>query len=793
MSWFSSSESYYSAGTSREPLLEDYPDPYKAAVVQAILSGGSISKHLAAASKASLGATAGVYLRYGESTFTNELPTGSSSYGELNEAALLQVVTEATGGNPVTINFQDLDIANERSFVGEYMQQRYGFNVETGVLTRNPLGLVPLTDAPVLFVGIESLGEELRIEYSYDGTSSYFEVIDDVGSGYAYHVEYTIDSEVAGIAQTKVEAAASITAITEEVSELRGDLLGVSFTTDDITTDAIFLSLITDARDLGTISTSDFLGLYETINESRPFVDQASVGSAAEDGYYYLDTYNNIDDATAAANDISGDIAQEYLWNYYIEDGTYPTLAYESTFDTESRYLPIVPIRQDGKFLSTTPEEPVYITGNNLLKKIGLSHTTFEEAIADNADIEDFRQVFYAFTVDMRATSGESVKYLYELWDREAVINGIKSDDSDTKLSTSETPNTSTVGKSIKKVLTVHEHTYNTTITFTGINKENNPSGNIGAIGDVVSSISGDSMRLEKQITETSTEVVTVYGVSGKTLVTGRRNLNVNATFSNDEAFYIPINYDLVKALPSGAQSLILAESMSIIIYWLHREVVKTGFFQSTFFKVLLAVITIIIIVSTGFDASAAFSTLLETTAVELVTEIAIYYATDYALSKLAEQGGIFAVIAAVYLAYTFEIGKFGDAAKAGNMPLAEQLMKAVTAISNTMLKASQLEFEQIIDEGKQLLRSIEEDEEELERATDLLETGGKYNPLYIMNQRSHFDPNESPTAYFNRSLNTNPGIASLAYTAIYASVGVSLPQFNGLRMIEVSPDTLSF
>lgn len=749
--------------------MEEAPDTYKLSIIQAIVSGGDLVNALGAANSASFSSNTDAYFRYGRDYYTYGTPTSSASYGEINSANVLEVLK---------------GIAKQEVFVD-----------------REEIGLA------------------------------------DSGVGYAYRVEYWHLSDI-NISTSDLAVATELVAtVTNAVEVLRTSLLATVFTTDTITTLALYESLLLAAEVTGTISADDHTVIYNAIEASPVIVDQPTTDAASIAGHTSAGTYNNIDNVTAQRIVVSDTEVPLREFYYEIADGTYPILS--NTLDLSDRYLPVVPVKEDKVYASTSSAK--YKTGEELLRKLGLNTQAFKDAVEGSGiapeNVEDF---FFAFTADMKSKDPATLRYLFALWEREAIANSINP-----KVTAEILPD-ERKGGSIRVPsagwlpqyvyvpaglptyvgLDITESNYDSHIEYTGIHSYITNNRVIGEVGTVTSRIvplargraevgvgvwggiiltefyNRDYIVYEKQVTSRSTVSVRVQGLLNTTTITGRRFMDVLATLSNEEPLYIPINYDLLQEFSVREKSEILTKAMSLILYWQNRQVIKTGFFGSKFFKILSLALQVVMF-AYGVGAFGKFLSGIASGAISAVqaliavaTNVLTTVVIDAVLSELAEKGGIFAVIVAVYMLYKFNVGGFATMADGSGMPWAQQLLESVTLTANTIAGAigdvTKLGYEELLDDIRMFDKSAKDKQEELDEARDLLgDTDNMYNPLLVSYSTDHFVSVESASAFYNRALNPNPGVAALSYISSYASIGVSLPEWNGLYQTEVTPDSM--
>ena len=230
-------------------------------------------------------------------------------------------------------------------------------------------------------------------------------------------------------------------------------------------------------------------------------------------------------------------------------------------------------------------------------------------------------------------------------------------------------------------------------------------------------------------------------------------------------------------------------ESMSVLIYWTNVTKVKTGGFFGKILgnKILMIIIAVAVTIISQGGFTAMMNSITSMTAMEIVKAIAVSIAISYGMKKLGEMGGIFAVIAAVGAMYYYKIGPFAqNSATLAEPTWAESLLNAVTMISKEFTNIIASDMKDLMEDVGDFLKTSQDKTEELEKAQDLLDnsTENAFDPFFILRQGNYFNPNESPSAFFSRTLNTNPGVASLDYTSVYVQSSLELPEFNGLNEV---------
>lgn len=122
-------------------------------------------------------------------------------------------------------------------------------------------------------------------------------------------------------------------------------------------------------------------------------------------------------------------------WYYNMRTGTHPELNPDHSILEEVNTYPVVPIRYENAFISSSNEPEIYDTGSQILRRMGLDFDTLVSKMAENTEgIEEIDHAYVMFGVDLNTSESIPLKYLAEfftyllessnisLWDR---LNGI--------------------------------------------------------------------------------------------------------------------------------------------------------------------------------------------------------------------------------------------------------------------------------------------------------------------------------------------------------------------------------
>lgn len=128
-----SGEHQISVGVSTSSLFTKHPNTIKDAVLSAIINNGSIADAVTNATLGGFSANADRFYKYGDTTFTNGLPTGTT-LTEGYDTAELQVLIDGLEGEPTTILSIDIGAPVPLFFARKYAQENLRYNPETNVV-----------------------------------------------------------------------------------------------------------------------------------------------------------------------------------------------------------------------------------------------------------------------------------------------------------------------------------------------------------------------------------------------------------------------------------------------------------------------------------------------------------------------------------------------------------------------------------------------------------------------------------------------------------------------------------
>ena len=292
-----------------------------------------------------------------------------------------------------------------------------------------------------------------------------------------------------------------------------------------------------------------------------------------------------------------------------------------------------------------------------------------------------------------------------------------------------------------------------------------------------------------------------VWEFPDATLPTGRdqppSTLSLDSP-GNDQLIFIPLRIGILQDFPNYAGHALLNDSARISMYMLDKK--KLAWYKDP--DKLMAVTIVLTIVTAAFSAAASIAAASAATAsasvIDLITtfviNVAIDIAVNYAITELVRL--IDPELALIILAALVAVSAYGAIANATSLPGLPFADEAVLTVGNNKITGGKLlasttkNFQSafrsnIQDINEDLLGEIEEFETEYEDRLSLIEEGEESLSGYGLEDKLPYlqtimsGEQESPNAFYNRTLNFNPGEKVLNSINTYANLSLNLPLNN--------------
>lgn len=489
----------------------------------------------------------------------------------------------------------------------------------------------------------------------------------------------------------------------------------------------------------------------------------------------------------------------------YTPDGTYSDIddAIENTTPYGELFYPIIPIRIDGRMLSEKKHKDLYTTSARALKKLYLKMEDLQDALEgknlededEKPDMDDLDDAWLIFGLDIYTTIPESIEYLYRFFTGlHAMTPATKSAYEGSKVN---------ILSGIDPILSFYRITegqFNMRFQYNYTEEKPNQSGNLSEkYESVVTYLDpriyiygmGDPdptlMRVmvlhksyitlkkqnydgQKQPNGTHDEII-IHGPVHISYVNAsghRREVTHvieekfidNPAQAGSSGFYLPVSHVTLHEIHSPVdREIVLYDAMMLSVYAAHIE--KLKWYQTGIFRIVLQIVMIVIAVVLAMNFGPAGLS-LATAFMEAMIYMIIVTMVSIAVELLVQEvggtlGTILAIVLIITMVYFGKIRFNLDTFK--GLPWFEQLWKASQIFVEIGSKAMDVYVSSetmAIEEGyAELLQETEEKQAELDEAWNLLgPEGSPYDPLYVTQNTTMMNPNESPTDFYDRVLN---------------------------------------
>ncbi len=293
-----------------------------------------------------------------------------------------------------------------------------------------------------------------------------------------------------------------------------------------------------------------------------------------------------------------------------------------------------------------------------------------------------------------------------------------------------------------------------------------------------------------KQLTTTTYREYQVYGLTLEEIVQGGDFTRAAGT---SEELLLPIDISIDHGFSMRELELLYSKAMYLVLNTL--QVVKTKWYQTSIFKIIMIVIAVILSYFFPPAGIAVWTWMAATYAViqAVVIGLLIQLAVKLLVKLGVDVGTAAAVLAVVALMYGGFTALTKTTGFAGMNTV--QLLQVSSQAFNASSQGFALQTKAAIKEFNSLMTDLTEEQKELQRKARELGMGN-HGPLIM------FEPpisigvrmGESPDDYFERSIHTT-NLASTVYSLVesYVDTGLQLPTSTGiLRNLQEQDDELS-
>lgn len=539
-----------------------------------------------------------------------------------------------------------------------------------------------------------------------------------------------------------------------------------------------------------------------------------------------------------------------YWWYYEVDSKKYATLTPSSTVDTENNLFPVVPLRYKNLSMTRTDvqDTELYITSAALMNKIGIDINEVSSLLEENENVDDIDHAYIVFGVDIQTEVVASIRYLAEFFDQVSdkgqanvfsyigemitpsgskkkaiditALNKVRYQYGSVFTPTTYATNnvvwsasdgtTTTVDVTVDNSLDdFAEYGLHIEVVYNYIQSEI-IKGSIGDIGhatkefisatktssiySATNNYDDSTVIFRVQIAENSYKQVTVKGLTLINHVcTNHSTVTTLSDVIDDEDEHnlvLPLHYDISKKVPSNIRNTLYQDSLLLVM----NSVVVTSvkWYEKSFFKVLVAVVGVVLAVWTGGAStlltglttavSAGTSAIFMYVLKSVLVSIAISQTLNYVAEWVGPEVMALLSVAVVAIAGFSKLGAFNGIISINfYMPTAGKLL---TLASSMLTSASNAYGSLIEDVQESFIAETEKQEalwENLDEYYDLLEepTESAINLLeaqaYSQTLRQ---PNmNSPEEFYDLAIHTgNIGTLALQSPTLFHSIALTLP-----------------
>lgn len=480
------------------------------------------------------------------------------------------------------------------------------------------------------------------------------------------------------------------------------------------------------------------------------------------------------------------------FWTYQEGAGTYPDIdgAYAMQFDNLGTYLPWCYFRHGDRRVKDRSTHQ-YEHAKKWAKYLGVDYDSIDEGVAADPDVDDVEQSFMMFGVHPGAQHESELTYLFEYFNI-LHFNSL----AQAELAGSLPEKIGNFSSSPSQVQVIQDRIFKMLFQYSGITKQRKP-GKIAPLGKFTgtyeSAVNGGTVMgqmqpayvFRKQVLDSVYEEVAVFGLRTTYEVTSKKGHTAN---SGDPELLVPVDRTLLQSLSMRNREQLLSRALYMVVNT--KVTIKTPWYASTFFKVILIVVAVVItILSAGsawasiVAAAAVGYTALAITVLTLVlSTVAVNYAVKLFVKEVGPEIGFIAAVAAM---------AFGAYA-GSNIDGASWWGDALVNVGNNMVPAATAEQKALIDDVQQDILafqdyakgefdSLKEQRDQLGLNPELFGLSGldfvRMEPAQVWG--------ETPNDLYNRTVHSgNIGASSYGITTNYVDFMLKLPTINDMSEV---------
>ena len=543
---------------------------------------------------------------------------------------------------------------------------------------------------------------------------------------------------------------------------------------------------------------------------------------------------NTVTDGTTTTITTKETVVQKSRSKYFIYQlgkGTYPAIdALADTLIQSGSYFPAIPLRVNNE--DWTDEEhqktELYKTSKKLLGHLGLKIDEMSKIINGNRDVKNIDYGFVVQGVPINAKTQASRMYLFEFFNELMTTQSYNKPDFDTWKAGNKklAPNINTL-----EIFHPDNRTnnYNIKLQWQYVSRQNfagqvKPGARIGdmdvqvgtkqqweitqgGFGAVrlVSGVDGTSIYFRKQISANQYAEIEVCGLVFQNFVYNGKYVELTATevFETEddeepeEGLLIPLDMNALNNMNLRWRTQLSYES-SFIVFNCY-QIVKQKWYQTGAFKIIMAIIAIVIIILSWGTATGPvagiwgtmYGALLYVGVNYLIAQIIVallYYLAMMIIMKLLTAvgtklfgetwGRVFAVIVMIIVTWGAGTGEAVSTATTQTSVTAVQILQGLTAVAQVVNAYSTGQQIEIAEDLAKLSEAYKADMKEIEdMSKEMLDTNLDLIDIQgLINTQKRFML-EGPSEFLQRTLMTGSEICELTSGLVdnFASMNLRL------------------
>ena len=708
------------------------------------------------------------------------LPTASQQLWDYQdfEDAVQDLLDDEYGPGRFMVLDTVLTVSNTAPAIENYLNRKYGWDSVTGLMTMPPTG----------FTSTAQL-----IWYA------------DIGERGSRTQGYTIEFRHLAIT---VPADLTVSVTLDAVNDLNLSQLNalvsewVQTTRSDLTVSRAFL--VGDVA--GTVVTPTTVTVGSRVTETTTTVITTTDGVTTT-------IRTKIVDATTS---------ETITKTYKLGTGEFPTLdaVWLNSAEADFSYFPSIPFRIDNKdvFAENLEGTADYKARKKVVGLMGMDALSIRDMILDNPNVNDIDFAFMQAGANMNTESQAEMDYLFRFWE---MCIGQQTTTQATHAGW-EAITAALRPKPPTNSLTIRDGAsgsgaYNITIEWDWVKKVTvtgtiSPTAKIGSLAIVAgtntvfefttrttrSSMDSTVINIRKQISETQYEEIQISGAIHKNDVYKGKTVETLASKSrsapaDNEGFIIPLHMGLFGDMPLTKRTQLAQEC----IYMVFNTYVKTKqkWYQTGIFKILLAILAIVVMVffpPAGFAAGAVIwgsATLiglgLSALLANIIMSLVIGYLVSYLMGKWAAgfesvfgkkwAAVVQAIVSIVVMAYAG--GQFGTSA--GWLKTAVQIIDVASQLFSAYVKGATAvmagEFDAFMDKAEEDKKALDKLSSEFFGDNDLVSID------YLLQLQKTLRE-DSPTTFLSRTLLTGSDVVDITLGQVSEMASMTLaPRLQGI------------